>query len=174
VEITREHIVSTIGFVVALLLQIMVAPLITVFNTVPNFILVYCLVRALAMPTAAGYIMPFIGGLLFDLMGGGPVGSMALVLVLVSLLVSRLILVLNNDTLFVPLALLLMSIVVAELLYGLFVVAFGAELSLGEALLYRGLPCILYDGVVGLVMYPLGAWLMRPAAPAHPRTPVLR
>ena len=44
-------------------------------------------------------------------MGGGPVGGMAFVLVLVTFLASRLFMALNNDTLFMPVAIMLACII---------------------------------------------------------------
>ena len=89
-ELTRETVTALIGAVLAVLLQIIVAPAIALFAAVPNFIVVFCVVRAVACPDHAGLLLPFILGLVFDLVGGGPVGAMALVLVLVTFLASRL------------------------------------------------------------------------------------
>lgn len=173
-EITRENLAGIIGAVIAVLLQVMVAPLLTLFSAVPNFIVAFCVVRAVATPASAGSLIPFVCGLLFDLIGGGPVGAMALGLVLVTFFASRLYATLNNDTLFMPVAVLLASIMLAELFYGLVVVVCGAGVPLGEALLYRTLPCMLYDCVIGLLMYPIAARLMTERPLGQPGTPILR
>ena len=110
----------------------------------------------------------------FDLMGGGPVGGMAFVLVLVTFLASRLFMALNNDTLFMPVAIMLACIMLVEVMYGLIVVVCGADVPLGEAFLYRTLPCMLYDCVIGLLLYPIAARLMVDRPRVQPGTPVLR
>lgn len=139
-ELSRETVAGVIGAVIAVLLQITVAPAITLFEAVPNFIVAFCIVRAVATPASAGSVMPLVLGLLFDLMGGGPVGGMAFVLVLVTFLASRLFMALNNDTLFMPVAIMLACIMLVEVMYGLIVVVCGADVPLGEAFLYRTRP----------------------------------
>ena len=165
-ELSRETVAGVIGAVIAVLLQITVAPAITLFEAVPNFIVAFCIVRAVATPAASGSVMPLVLGLLFDLMGGGPVGGMAFVLVLVTFLASRLFMALNNDTLFMPVAIMLACIMLVEVMYGLIVVVCGADVPLGEAFLYRTLPCMLYDCVIGLLLYPIAARPTRDAGPS--------
>ena len=173
-EITRETVASVIGAVIAVLLQIIVAPAITLFAAVPNFIIAFCIVRAVAVPGSAGPFVPLVCGLLFDLVGGGPVGAMAFVLVLVTVLASRLFIALNNDTLFMPVAIMILCIVISEVIYGLIFVVCGADVPLGEAFLYRTLPCMLYDCVIGLLMYPIAVRTMVDRPRVQPGTPVLR
>ena len=50
----------------------------------------------------------------------------------------------------------------------------GADVPLGEAFLYRTLPCMLYDCVIGLLLYPIAARLMVDRPRVQPGTPVLR
>ena len=135
-ELSRETVAGVIGAAIAVLLQITVAPAITLFEAVPNFIVAFCIVRAVATPAASGSVMPLVLGLLFDLMGGGPVGALAFVLVLVTFLASRLFMALNNDTLFMPVAIMLACIMLVEVMYGLIVVVCG----LGAALILWSLP----------------------------------
>lgn len=151
------RIATTIGAVIAVLLQIIVAPNIALFSAMPNFILVYVLVVAILRPQQCGYVMPFVLGLLFDLMGTGVVGAMAFLCVLATFLSSRAFLVLQNDTLFMPLATLMISSLAVEMLYGAFLLSNGMDVSALDAFVYRGLPCALYDCVVGLIAYPIAA-----------------
>ena len=53
-ELSRETVAGVIGAVIAVLLQITVAPAITLFEAVPNFIVAFCIVRAVATPAASG------------------------------------------------------------------------------------------------------------------------
>lgn len=150
-----ERIAAGAGAVIAVLLQVIVAPYIALFSAVPNFMAAYALVIAVTRPQSCGLVMPFVLGLLFDLVGGGPVGACALLLVLATFLLSRASALVDNGTLFMPLAMLLASTLAVELLYGVLLMACGLDVSLLEALVTRGLPCALYDAVVGLVMFPL-------------------
>ena len=93
---------------------------------------------------------------------------------LVTFLASRLFMALNNDTLFMPVAIMLACIMLVEVMYGLIVVVCGADVPLGEAFLYRTLPCMLYDCVIGLLLYPIAARVMVDRPRVQPGTPILR
>ena len=118
--------------------------------------------------------MPFVLGLVFDLVSGGPVGAMAFLLVLMTFLAARAFAVLDNDTLFMPLVIFVAATVLVEALYAAFLLALGFDASSLDVFLYRALPCALYDCVIGLVLYPLAARVLAGAAPAQPGTPRLR
>ena len=170
----REGIVIAVGAVVALLLQIVVAPNIALFSAQPNFLLAYVLVVAIARPLDAGSALPFALGLVCDLLGSGPVGGYAFLFVIVSFIASRAFSVLDNDTLFMPLVIFVAATVLVEALYAAFLLALGFDAGALDVFLYRALPCALYDCVIGLVLYPLAARVLAGAAPAQPGTPRLR
>ena len=164
----REGIVIAVGAVVALLLQIVVAPNIALFSAQPNFLLAYVLVVAIARPLDAGSALPFALGLVCDLLGSGPVGGYAFLFVIAFS-------VLDNDTLFMPVTIFVVATFAAEMLYGALLIGLGLSASPVDAFLYRALPCTLYDCVVGLVLYPIIARLLASGAQDRgPRTPRLR
>ncbi len=148
-------IAVVIGAIIACLLQVIVAPNIVIAQALPNFMLAYVVVVSITMAHTCGFVMPFVLGLIFDLIGGGPIGAMALLFVLVAFALSRAFVVLDNDTLFMTAILLVISIFLVEIIHGLLVVACGASADLLGALVYRSLPCALYTCVFALIMYPL-------------------
>ncbi|MCI8468306.1 MAG: rod shape-determining protein MreD [Eggerthellaceae bacterium] len=170
----REHVALVIGALIALVLQLAASPALAVGPAQPNFLAAYCVAVAVARPRSCGPVLPFVLGLAYDLAGGGPVGAMAFVLVLVTFVASRAMEALNNDTLFMPLAILVASLLSVELLYGALCLACGAGGSLADALAYRALPCALYDCVAGLVAYPLAARFLAGRPLRHPGSPQLR
>ena len=171
----REGVVIAVGAVVALLLQIVVAPNIALFSAQPNFLLAYVLVVAIARPLDAGPVLPFALGLVCDLLGSGPAGGYAFLFVIVSFIASRAFSVLDNDTLFMPVTIFVVATFAAEMLYGALLIGLGLSASPVDAFLYRALPCTLYDCVVGLVLYPIIARLLASGAQDRgPRTPRLR
>lgn len=173
-NVTRDGIAVAVGAAIAVLAQIIIAPNIALFSAMPNFVVVYALLVAIVRPGASGPVLPFVLGLVFDLVSGGPVGAMAFLLVLVTFLASRAFVVLDNDTLFMPLVTFVVGALVVEVLYGAFLLALGFDASFLEVFLYRALPCALYDSVVGLILYPLATRVLAGAAPAQPGTPRLR
>lgn len=171
-----ELLPVVVGAVAALLLQIVLAPNIAVFSAMPNFLVVYVLVVAMVRPGTSLYVLAFVLGLLSDLLGYGPVGATPFLLILASAVVSRAFAVLNNDTVFVPLALFMAADFVVEFLYSAFLIGLGFADSAVDALIYRALPCALYSTVVGLVAYPLARHFMgsETITDVHTATPRFR
>lgn len=150
---TPDRIAIVVGAVLAVVLQIALAPYIAIGPAMPNFIIVFTLIVAVSRPHAFGALLPFIMGLAYDLVSGGPVGAMAFSLTAVSYLIARLFSALENDTLFMPLAMLAIGVFLTELVYGLFIMLFGYNAGIVEALAYRVAPCFAYDLVVGIILY---------------------
>ena len=138
--ITQERIVTIVGAVLAVLLQIILAPHIGLFGVVPNIIVAYTLV----------------------------VGAMAFSLMLFSVVAARVFDTMNNDTLFMPLFVLGIGVLLVELSYGMFLLLFGYPAGLFEAIAYRVFPCFVYDLVIGLLLYPLAKRFLMPTG--VPRT----
>lgn len=157
--ITGERIFIVAGAFVALLLQILVVPHMTLFGgmAMPNVLVIFVMLVAVTRPAQFGPVLPFVLGLLFDLIGGGPVGAMAFSLTVFSMAVSAIILRANNDTAFVALVLLALGLLLVELSYGVFLMLFGYRVDLLAALAYRIVPCFLYDAVVAAVLFPLAS-----------------
>ena len=171
----RGVVAAGLGAVIAVLLQVVVAPNIALASALPNFVLAYALVLAVVRPDRTGPVLAFVLGLVFDLLGSGPVGAMAFLLVLVTFLASRAFSVLDNDTLFMPLVILVVSTLVVE--------AFLCGVPDGDGILRRSprrlsvpraLPCALYDCVVALVMFPLALRFLASRDPQQPGKPRLR
>jgi rod shape-determining protein MreD len=156
----RDRIIIGLGALVAFLLQIIIAPNIALFSATPNFILVYVLAVVLIRFDESLYVLAFVLGLLLDLLGTGPVGVTPFLLVALAFLVSRAYILLNNDTFFIPLAILVIAIALAEIGYAVALLALGALTGVIDALAYLVLPGILYNGVIGIVAYPLLARLI--------------
>ena len=149
---TRSLIFSIVGAVIAVLLQAMCAPNIAIGSSLPNFIAAYACALAIVCPDRVGPIFAFVLGLAFDLMSTGPVGAMAFLLLVACVLVSRVYFVLDNDTVFIPLFILVVALFAIEFFYGAFLVGTGASNAL-DAFIYRALPCALYDFVVAVIWY---------------------
>ncbi len=171
----RQSIVVLVGAIIAFLLQIIIAPAIAIFTTQPDVLLAYVLVVAILRRENAGPLLPFVLGLLYDLLGTGPVGGMAFLYVLVSLIASRVFMVLDNDTVFMPLITIVVATFLVEVLYGGLLIALGMQVGFVDAFIYRALPCALYTCAVALVIYPLVShFFARGAQEREMRTPQLR
>lgn len=142
-----------VGALLMAVIQVVLAPAIAIGGIVPNFLAAYALAAALARPQGLGLALPVACGLLFDLLGGGPIGAMALLLLAATMALRQLHRMLDNDTLFIPLGLLVAAAFCVDLLYGVLLVACGYPVPIGSALLLRGLPCGLYDAVLSVALF---------------------
>lgn len=148
-----ERIPLIFGALIALLCQILVAPNIIVFYGEPNFVLAYIIAVAVANVRSENLVLAFVVGLIYGLMSSGPLGAMAFTCVLIMFLASQINAIMNNDTLFVPISILLISCYLAEFIYALLMIACGVDVSLLDALIYQVLPCGLYDNVIVVIAY---------------------
>lgn len=143
-----------IGALIAFLLQLIVAPYIVILGAIPDFMMVYVLVVALTTRSEAT-ILAFVMGLLYNIVGGGPVGSMAFLLIIAAYVACKVFSLLDNDTAFIPLFIMVVCIFAIEILYGAFLLGIGFEANPVQAMVFRAIPCALYDCVIGFIMYPL-------------------
>lgn len=172
--ITPERIFIVVGSIVVVLLQLLVAPYIGVFFAVPNFLLAFAVALAVVRAQSFGCILPFVLGLVFDIVGGGPLGAMACALTVSCVLASRLFTHVDNDSLFMALAVVALGVLVAEVLYAVIMLLLGYPGSFGGVLVYRVVPCFLYDLVVSFVMYAVAVRFGRPATAVRTELTILR
>ena len=143
-----------IGAVAAVLLQVLIAPNIAIFNDAHNLMVVYTLIVAMLVPGSTHAVLAFCMGMISDLLGYGPVGAMPLLLMLACVAASRVHAAFANGTMFIPLLVLAVALLLVELLYA-FIAVGVAGTSPMDAFMYRALPCTLYNCVIGLLLYPL-------------------
>ena len=172
--ITAERIAVVVGAVIALVLQLAVAPYIGLFGAVPSFLIAYVMAVTVVRPQSRGAVMPFLLGIVFDFASGGTIGAMAFCLTAVSAIISRLFSRVDNDSKFMAFALMAVGVLFTEFLYGVFLFAGGYSASVFEALVFRVAPCFLYDFVLAAIMYPLVARFAKPAGAVRAELTQLR
>jgi rod shape-determining protein MreD len=151
-----------IAIVLAVVLQIVLAPAMTIGAAMPNFIAVYVLCATLRNASSRPMILAFVLGLIFDLLGSGPVGAMAFCLVLITTLASVVYRNMSNDSWMTAMIIIVVSCLLIELLYGIIMLLVGAGDGFGSALIHRILPCTLYDIVIAAFMHPIVSRLVAP------------
>lgn len=142
-----------IGSIVAVLLQIFLAPHIAIGYGIPNFPVVLCIVVAIMNPRYYNCLLPFAMGLAFDVVSGGPLGAMAFSLTAFSEAAAWFYERMNNDTLFIAIINLALGLLLIEICYGVFLLLFGYGSNPIEAFAFRVLPCFLYDLVLAVILY---------------------
>ena len=161
----RDHIFVIVGAILALVLQIVVAPHIALYGAMPNFIVVYAIALGLVRAESFGCVLPFVLGLVYDFASGGPVGPMAFSLLLFSYLAARIFVAADNDTLFMPILVMAVTLLLVEITYSSFILLLGYGAGPMQVFLYRTVPCYLYDCVMALLVFPLMARVFPPTAP---------
>jgi len=139
-------------------LQAGLAPYMAIGQVVPNFLLLVVVTIALVEGPGAGAGVGFAAGLIFDLMGSGPVGPMLLVLTLTGYLAG-----LMHENMFaegwlLPLTVLAIATLSAEVAHGLILALLNAGGPFGSTFLTKMLPGAIYNTALALLVYP---WLAR-------------
>lgn len=163
-DIERNTVIFGIAAAAMTLLQIILAPNIALFSAQPNIMLAFVLVVAVMRNEQAGYVLPFVLGLLFDLLGSGPVGAMSFLFLFASFLVSKACAVLENGSILVRLMMFVAGALFVEVVYGGILLALGMGASPLDMLVFRALPCALYDTLAAyLVQLALRSVLREPS-----------
>jgi len=143
---------------VAAVLQAALAPYVSIGQVVPNFLLLVVVTIALVEGPGAGAAVGFSAGLIFDLLGSGPVGPMLLVLTLTGYFTG-----LMHENMFaegwlLPLTVLAIATLSAEVAYGLILILLGSGAPFWSTFLTKMLPAAVYNTALALLIYP---WLAR-------------
>jgi rod shape-determining protein MreD len=142
----------------AAILQAALAPYLSIGQVVPNFLLLVVVTIALVEGPGPGAAVGFSAGLVFDLLGSGPVGPMMIVLTLTGYLAG-----LMHENMFaegwlLPLSVLAIASLSAEVAYGLILILLGSGIPFWWTFLTKMLPAAVYNTALALLIYP---WLAR-------------
>ena len=100
----RESVLLVVGAVVAVVLQIVLAPNLVILGAMPDLVLVYVGIAAMLLRRDSVLVMAFFAGLAMDLVGTSTVGVCAGLYTLIAFLSSRAAGFFGNDTLGASLA----------------------------------------------------------------------
>lgn len=149
----RDWVVPLAASAVVVVLQILLAPVLTVFSVVPSFIVPFVFVLSLMRRPDTTYVYAFVLGLIADLLSQTPVGLSSLLLLASSFALSRAFEVLDATTPAMPLLSVALASAVFELVFMIVLLITGYQGSFIELLLYRVLPRLLFDAVIGALLY---------------------
>lgn len=149
----RDWVVPLAASAVVVLLQILLAPVLTVFSVVPSFIVPFVFVLSLMRRPDTTYVYAFVLGLIADLLSQTPLGLSSLLLLASSFALSRAFEVLDATTPAMPLLSIVSASAVFELVFMIVLLITGYQASFIELLLYRVLPRLLFDAAIGALLY---------------------
>lgn len=139
------------GFI-GIVLQILLAPVITLFGVVPNFVMITVVIIAVNNGPVRSTIFGFIMGLLFDLCSLGPVGGMSFVLTIMGYGVSSINKGSFTSNMIVDIIVLFVAVALGEFLVSVVYAVVGVNQEFLLSLIQRVLPGLFYDAVLGSVL----------------------
>ena len=142
----------------ATILQAGLAPYLAIAGVVPNFLLLVVVTIALVEGPAPGAGVGFAAGLIFDLLGSGPVGPMILVLTLTGYLAGLMHANMFAEGWLLPLTVLAIASLSAEVAYGLILLLLDSGAPFWSTFFTKMLPGAIYNTALALLIYP---WLAR-------------
>ena len=163
-EALSRNISLFVGALLAVLLYIVVGPTLSISGIQPNILFAFSAVLCIVRPNNVSLGCAFILGLLGGFLGTGTLGSMAFVMVFVAFLMTQYFSMVDNDSPFMQIIGIVLSLLVCEFFYAFLLTITGLDISLMSLFIYRVLPCALYDIVVALIMLPLVIRFIGPVA----------
>lgn len=151
----------------AAVLQAGLAPYLSIGGVVPNIMLLVVVTLALVEGPGAGASAGFVSGLLFELLGSGPVGPMVLVLTLTGYLAGLMHEKMFAEGWLLPLTVLGIVSISAELSYGLILNLLGVGGPFWVTFITKMLPGAVYNTALALLVYPLLARFLRVDRPMN-------
>lgn len=149
----RDRLLPIIFSAVIVLIQIVFAPILTVFSIVPNFIVAFVIVLVLLRRPDTSYGYVFVLGLISDLLAETPLGLTPLLLLVLAFVMGRTFEFLDNSTATMPLITIAVAAFVYELVFMIVLLIVGYGGSFIELLLYRALPSTLFVFIIGAILY---------------------
>ncbi len=154
----RGALPAAVTLLIATILQATLAPYLEIGGATPNFLTLVVITLALSEGPIPGATAGFAAGLMFDLLGTGAVGPMALVLTIVGYIAGLLHEQMFAEGWLLPLSVLALATLVGEIAYGVLLGILGEGGPFWSAFITKMLPRTLYNSVLALLVYP---WLAR-------------
>lgn len=157
----NRALTTTLALLVAIVLQVALAPQIAVLGVVPNFVFLVVVTLALLEGPVAGCAAGFFGGLLFDLLGASVVGPYALVFCVAGYVAGLIHANMFAEGWLLPVSVVFIASVGAEITYGVIMSVLDIGLPFWSALVRIMLPGAVYTTVLAVLLYPLMTRVLR-------------
>jgi rod shape-determining protein MreD len=152
---------TALALLVAIILQVALAPQIALFGVVPNLVFLVVVTLAFLEGPVAGSAAGFVGGLFFDLLGTSVVGPYALVFCLVGYVAGLLQANLFAEGWLLPVTVVFIAGLGAEIVYGVMMAVLDVGLPFWWAFLRIMLPGAVYNTALAVLLYPVLTRVLR-------------
>ncbi|MGN0301403.1 MAG: rod shape-determining protein MreD [Anaerotardibacter sp.] len=150
--VIKSQLIPLIAALICVVLQIVVAPMISLFSVVPNFITAFVIVLSILRKPDSTYGYAFILGLISDLLGSGPVGLTSLLLLIISFVLSRAFEVMDKSSLPMPMIASAASLFAFLLVYVIVLLITGYQAGFLELFIGRVIPEVIYDSIIAAIL----------------------
>lgn len=148
----KQQIVPIIIAAIAVVLQVVLAPIMPIMSVYPSFLVVLALVFSVLRNPDSTYIYAFVLGLLADLLSNTPIGLSSFLLVGIAFVLSRAFEVLDKSTAVMPLIAIVLSVLAYEVVLTIVLTLLGTGPFM-DILIGRALPATIYNAVLGCIFY---------------------
>lgn len=149
----RDWMLPLIFSAVIVIIQVVFAPILTVFSTVPSFIVSFVLVLSIMRRPDTTYVYSFVLGLIADLLTHTSVGLTPLLLLIAVFCLSRVFEVLDDTSLAMPIIALAATLLVFELLFAIVLLVLGYQGSFFEILAQRVIPATILNSLIAALLF---------------------
>lgn len=143
--------------IVAAVLQVALAPQISIAAGTVNFMVVLAITLALSSDASSAVFIGFFSGLFYDMTSSAPIGLMALILTVVSFLVSASARGAMGGLTRESIRLAVLGIAIVNVAYGICLFVMGEQTDLLWAVLGHGISSTVLDSLVALVFLMVAA-----------------
>ena len=154
----KVWIPTAVAIAIAAILQAALAPHMAILGVTPNFLLLVVVTLAMVEGSTPGAVAGFVAGLVFDLLGSGPIGPGALVFTGVGYFAGTLANNIFARSWLMPVSVVFVASLLAELVYGGLLAIIGVETQFLGIVFRIVLPGAIYNTVLAVLVYP---WLAR-------------
>ena len=142
----RDWMLPLVFSVVIVVIQVVFAPILTVFSAVPSFIVSFVLVLSIMRRPDTTYVYAFVLGLIADLLTHTPVGLTPLLLLIAVFCLSRVFEVLDDTS-------LATTLLVFELLFAVVLLVLGYQGSIFEIFAQRVIPATILNSLIAALLF---------------------
>ena len=149
----REWMLPLICSAIVVVIQIVFAPILTIFAVVPSFIVPFVLVLSVLRRPDSTYGYAFVLGLIADLLSQTPVGLTSLLLLAITFVLSRAFEVLDDTNITMPLIAYAAALFAFELVFMIVLMIMGYQGGFIELFLQRALPATVINVIIAALLF---------------------
>lgn len=149
----REWMLPLICSAIVVVIQIVFAPILTIFAVVPSFIVPFVLVLSVLRRPDSTYGYAFVLGLIADLLSQTPVGLTSLLLLAITFVLSRAFEVLDDTNITMPLIAFAAALFAFELVFMIVLMIMGYQGGFIELFLQRALPATVINVIIAALLF---------------------